>query len=171
MEKEPPSKPVSDVFERFAEIEDLVSKLYFRFSHLFLGNPEIRDFWWEMATEEQQHAAILMACKAITENFLADIADPGAGLEKANEFKRYISSYLSKGTPSMTIEESLKIAVEIEGSEINSIYSRLVDSLGPDIARTIEQVTGPTGSHRRKLAAAVSRFTRNAELRAAADNL
>ena len=37
--------------ERFAEIERLVSKIYYRFSHLFMTQPEIRDFWWEMAKE------------------------------------------------------------------------------------------------------------------------
>jgi hypothetical protein len=40
-----------DPLLQFAEIERLVSKIYFRFSHLFLANPELRDFWWEMAKE------------------------------------------------------------------------------------------------------------------------
>ena len=43
--------------EGFAEIERLVAKIYFRFSHLFLDQPELRDFWWEMAREEEQHGA------------------------------------------------------------------------------------------------------------------
>jgi hypothetical protein len=53
-----------DPLVRFAEIERLVSKIYFRFSHLFLPHPELRDFWWEMAKEEEQHACILNACTA-----------------------------------------------------------------------------------------------------------
>jgi len=57
-----------DLLERFAEIERLVSKIYFRFSHLFLHQPELRDFWWEMANEEDQHGSILLACKTILEN-------------------------------------------------------------------------------------------------------
>ena len=52
----------------FAEIERLVAKIYFRFSHLFLLQPELRDFWWEMAKEEEQHGCILNACRAIIEN-------------------------------------------------------------------------------------------------------
>jgi hypothetical protein len=48
----------------FTEIERLVSKIYYRFLHLFLAHPVLRDFWWEMAREEEQHACILTACKA-----------------------------------------------------------------------------------------------------------
>jgi hypothetical protein len=49
----------------FTEIERLVSKIYYRFLHLFLAHPVLRDFWWEMAREEEQHACILTACKAL----------------------------------------------------------------------------------------------------------
>lgn len=58
-----------DPLTRFAEIEWLVSKIYFRFSHLFLGHSELRDFWWKMAKEEEQHGSILSACKAMIENY------------------------------------------------------------------------------------------------------
>ena len=55
MTSEEPFDPLSS----FAAIERLVSKIYFRFSHLFLAQPELRDFWWEMAREEEQHGCIL----------------------------------------------------------------------------------------------------------------
>ena len=58
-----------DPLERFAEIERLVSKIYFRFSHLFLEDSQLRNFWWEMAKQEEQHALILLACRAIIENY------------------------------------------------------------------------------------------------------
>ncbi len=49
-------QPKEDPFERFAGIERLVSKIYFRFSHLFLHRGELRDFWWQMARDEEQPA-------------------------------------------------------------------------------------------------------------------
>lgn len=54
-----------DPLLQFATIERLVSKIYYRFSHLFLFYPVLRDFWWGMAREEEQHACILNACRAI----------------------------------------------------------------------------------------------------------
>ena len=65
-----------DPLLRFAEIERLVSKIYYRFSHLFLTRPELRDFWWEMAREEEQHACILQACRALIENYEDETLDP-----------------------------------------------------------------------------------------------
>ncbi|MBI2352199.1 MAG: hypothetical protein HYV00_12125, partial [Deltaproteobacteria bacterium] len=58
-----------DPLEGFAEIERLVGKVYFRFSHLFLHHPELRDFWWEMGVQEEQHAAILLACKEMIKGY------------------------------------------------------------------------------------------------------
>ncbi|MGH7795999.1 MAG: helix-turn-helix domain-containing protein [Candidatus Binatia bacterium] len=54
-----------DPLLRFAEIERLVAKIYYRFSHLFLSRTELRDFWREMAREEEQHASMLAACQAM----------------------------------------------------------------------------------------------------------
>jgi len=137
VKRETPSKIPFDPFERFAEIERLVSKVYFRFSHLFLHHPELRDFWWQMAIDEEQHACILLACKAIVENFYDESVDPEIPMEKADQLKEQISSYLNKGTPSITVEEAFKVAVEMETSEVDTIYSRLLQSCGPKVAKTL----------------------------------
>ena len=67
----------------FAEIERLVGKVYFRFSHLFLHHPELRDFWWEMGVQEEQHAAILLACKEMIKGYTDEAFDPSINREKA----------------------------------------------------------------------------------------
>jgi len=65
-----------DPLLRFAEIERLVAKIYYRFSHLFLDRPELRDFWWKMAREEEQHANILAACREMIVNYQEESLDP-----------------------------------------------------------------------------------------------
>jgi len=160
-----------DLFERFAEIERLVSKVYFRFSLLFLHHGELRDFWWQMARDEEQHACILLACKAIVENFQVNPLNPEIGKGKAEQLEGQINSYLGKGTPSISVEEAFKIALEIECSEVDAIYSELLKSCGPEVAKTMEHVGVPASVQRRKLASAVHRFTSDPELRAAAENL
>jgi hypothetical protein len=92
-----------DPLERFAEIERLVAKVYFRFSHLFLHHRELRDFWWEMAIQEEQHSAILLASKEIIENYEDEAIDPAITQEKADELKRQLETYLNKGTPSLAV--------------------------------------------------------------------
>jgi hypothetical protein len=97
-----------DPLERFAEIERLVSKIYFRFSHLFLSRPELRDFWWEMAKEEEQHACILKACRAVIENYEDETLDPNISKEKADALSTRLISFLSQGTPSLAVEDSFR---------------------------------------------------------------
>ncbi len=132
-----------DPFERFAGIERLVSKIYFRFSHLFLHHGELRDFWWQMARDEGQHACILLACKAIVENFQENPVNPEIGKEKAEQLEGQINSCLGKGMPSISVEEAFKIALEIECSELDAIYSELLKSCGPEVAKTMEHVGVP----------------------------
>nr|HYT57851.1 hypothetical protein [Verrucomicrobiae bacterium] len=106
-----------DPLTRFAEIERLVAKIYFRFSHLFLHQPELRDFWWQMAKEEEQHGSILSACKALIENYDDETLDPSISADKAKELNDRLLSFLAQGIPSLAVEEAFRIALEIESSE------------------------------------------------------
>jgi rubrerythrin len=144
--------------ECFAEIERLVAKIYFRLSHLFLDQPELRDFWWEMAREEEQHACILHACKALIENYEDEKLDPSVTAEKAGALKERLSSYLRRGASVLTVEEAFRIAVEIESSEIDAIYSKLLQLGGPNIAKTMENLGVPASVQRQKLRAALRQF-------------
>lgn len=160
-----------DLLERFSEIERLVSKVYFRFSHLFIHHPELRDFWWQMAMDEEQHSSILLACKEIIENYSDEAIDPSISREKANQLETQISAYLGKGTPSITVEEAFKVALEIETSEIDTIYSKLLQLGGPKIAKTMENLGVPASVQRQKLKSALKRFTKNPDLLEAAERL
>ena len=160
-----------DPLERFAEIERLVSKIYFRFSHLFLHHPELRDFWWQMAMEEEQHSAILLACKEMIKNYPDEAVDPSISQEKADQLKAHISAYLRKGTPSITVEEAFKVALEVESSEIDAIYSKLLHLGGPKIAKTMESLGVPASVQRQKLKSALLRFCKDPKLLAAAEQL
>lgn len=160
-----------DPLQRFAEIERLVSKVYFRFSHLFLHHPELRDFWWEMAVQEEQHASILLACRQMIENYEDEVIDPTITREKADQLKAEISAYLSKGTPSITADEAFRNALQIETSEIDAIYSRLLHLGGPKIAKTLENLGVPASVQRQKLKSALQRFCKDSQLLSAAQQL
>lgn len=160
-----------DPLEGFAEIERLVGKVYFRFSHLFLHHHELRDFWWEMAIQEEQHASILLACKEMIENYSDEKIDPSISRGKADQLKTQIGAYLSRGTPSITIEEAFKIAMEIETSEIDAIYSKLVNLGGPKIGQTMENLGVPASVQRQKLKFALQKFCKDPQLLTTAQQL
>ena len=110
-----------DPLIRFAEIERLVSKIYFRFSHLFFSKPKLRDFWWEMAKEEEQHACILNACRALIENY---------DDEKLEELWRFNVGTPLKGAPvTYSIGPKQYLAVQSSGRHLHPVkYDRLQHS-------------------------------------------
>jgi hypothetical protein len=160
-----------DPLVSFAAIERLVSRIYFRFSHLFLGQPELRDFWWEMAKEEEQHACILQACRAVIENLPDRSLDPSITSDKAQQLNLKLTSFLAQGTAALTLEEAFRIAVDIESSEIDAIYSKLIHLGGEEIAKTMENLGVPASIQRQKLKAALRRHCADPELLSAAARL
>jgi hypothetical protein len=148
-----------------------VSKIYYRFSHMFLNLPELRDFWWEMAREEEQHACILFACKALIENYDEEALDPTINSEKAQELENRLTSLLGEGMVSLPVEEAFRMSLEIESSEIDAIYSKLLQLGGPQIAKTMENLGVPASVQRQKLKSAMRRFCFDPALLAAAESL
>lgn len=159
-----------DPLIRFAELERLVAKIYYRFSHLFFDRPELRDFWWDMAKEEEQHACILNACRAMIENY-DERLDPRINPAKAAELTERLSAYLSRGTASLGIEEAFRIALEIESSEIDVIYGKLLQLGGPKVAKTMENLGIPASAQRLRLKLALRQFCSSQELLNAAEQL
>lgn len=120
-----PSRTEFDPLVVSAEIKWLVAKIYFRFSHLFLHHPSLRDLWWEMAMEKEQHACILTVMSTVVKNDSATDV-PGQSGEKTDQLKEALTSYLRRGTPTITPEEAFRIALEIEASEIDVTCSELL---------------------------------------------
>ena len=155
----------------FAQIEGLVAKIYYRFSHLFLDRLPLRDFWWEMAREEEQHASILLACRELITHYEEESLDPAVNRDKAKELSERLRLFLDCGTPTLDIEESFRIALEIETSEIDVIYGKLLQLGGPQIGKTMENLGVPAAVQRQRLKGALRRFCSDAELLRAAERL
>ena len=173
-----------DPLLRFAEIERLVAKIYYRFSHLFLDQPELLDLLDArkqavqakrrrafVAHDEEQHAAILFACKALIDNYDDERLDPEISRAKADELKEKLLRYLSHGTAKLQIEDAFRIAVQIEGSEIDAIYSKLLQLGGPHIAKTMQNLGVPASVQRQKIKSALRRFCNDPAILTEADRL
>ena len=128
-------------------------------------------FWWEMARDEEQHAAILLACKALIDNYDDESPDPEISRAKADELKEKLLRYLSHGTAKLQIEDAFRIAVQIEGSEIDAIYSKLLQLGGPHIAKTMQNLGVPASVQRQKIKSALRRFCNDPAILTEADRL
>jgi len=123
-----------------------------------------------MAREEEQHACILQACRAVIENYDEERLDPTVNRDRADQLQQWLQAFLAQGTASLTVEESFRIALEIESSEIDAIYGKLIHLGGEQIARTMENL-GCREHSTQKLKAALRRFCDNPELLRAAERL
>jgi hypothetical protein len=160
-----------DPLLRFAEIERLVARIYYRFSHLFLDRPELRDFWWKMAREEEQHATILAACREMIVNYDEELLDPMISGNNAEKLAGRLRTFLAQGSRALGVEEAFKIALDIESSEIDVIYGKLLQLGGPQIGKTMENLGVPASVQRLNLKAALRRFCSDPELLRAAERL
>jgi hypothetical protein len=124
-----------------------------------------------MGREEEQHACILEACKALIVNYEDEKLDPSINRDKADQLERHLHAWLERGMPGIDVEEAFRIALEIEGSEIEAIYSKLIHLGGPKIATTLENLGVPASVQRQKLKAALNRFCSLPELLRAAERL
>ncbi len=163
--------PTFDPLLGFADIELLVAKIYYRFSHLFLDRPALRDFWWGMAREEEQHASILHACRELISHYEEESLDPLLGRGKADELAQRLRDLLRRGTPALGIDEAFRMALEIETSEIDVIYGKLLQLGGPQIGKTMENLGVPAAVQRQRLKAALRRFCSDPELLRAGERL
>lgn len=165
------AEPQFDALEKFAELERLVGKVYYRFSHLFLHHPELRDFWWQMALDEEHHSSMLLACKELMGCYPEGHLDPSITREKAEELEAQISAYLSRGIPSISVDAAFRVALEIETSEIDAIYSKLLQLGGPDVTKVIESLGSPASNQKEKLKLALQKFCNDPDLLRAAERL
>jgi hypothetical protein len=128
-------------------LERLVGKIYFRFFPSLHLPPGVARRLVGDGAQEDQHEAILLACKSIIQNY-DESFDPSVSPDKANELKTRLLSFLSLGNAGLELENSFRVALEIETSEIDSIYSKLVSLGGPNIAQTMENLDVPSRSTR-----------------------
>jgi hypothetical protein len=113
----------------------------------------------------------LQACRAVIANYDEERVDPTVNRDRAERLQQWLQAFLARGTAALTVDESFRIALDIESSEIDAIYGKLIHLGGEQIARTMENLGVPASIQRQKLKAALRRFCANPELLRAAERL
>lgn len=106
-------------------IEFRVARVYGQLAEHFKSQPEAAAFFRELQEEEKQHGHLMLLCMYTVNNdpplrFVPTIKDPTvvALLERLKRVEAAI--------PSLTLDEALAITHELETSEINTIFDRLL---------------------------------------------
>lgn len=134
--------------------EERAAAIYLNLARRFAKDRDLSWFWLEMSMEERQHAVLLEFCGCedllgknmpdrITVRQLSDLLDR---LEERANAKR------------ISIDDAFLIATELEASEINGIYGRLIGPVRgtPYILRKKIEALGP--DHLQSLIRGARRF-------------
>jgi len=129
------------LLDRCIAIERAAAEIYGTLAEQAEGDSELRQFWKAMADDERLHAGKLTAWRelviatpgperAVAEGFGEDVAEIEEFVGRAREQSKHVSS----------ADEAFAIALELEMSELDAIYTTLLQSSPlsryPDIEET-----------------------------------
>jgi hypothetical protein len=130
-----PAANAPELVDRCVELELAAKYVYERLGQQFAGCEEAAGFFRTLARQEQSHAELLRLCKAAVtregwaEKQFGPWRDIVPRLEKEMESARV--SLQSVGE----LVDALRLVIEIESSEINSVFKRVVAATESDFVK------------------------------------
>ena len=134
--------------------EEAAAAIYLSLARQFAKNRDLSWFWLELSMEERQHAVLLEFCGC--EDLLGkNMPDRNTVRQLSNLMDRLQERANAK---TISIDDAFLIATELEASEINSIYARLIRPVRgtPYILRKKIETLGP--DHLQSLIRGARRF-------------
>lgn len=114
-----------NTYAKFIDFEERAAAFYLKLASRFSKNPKLSAFWLKMAIQEKQHAGLLQFC-LLDKLFAPELPGTPEIQSLTNLF-----TILEKraAAPRLSVKEAFRLAIELESSEINTIYSYLTTSL------------------------------------------
>jgi rubrerythrin len=110
------------VYQHFIDFEEEAAEIYVEMaSHFCPENRELASFWLEMGMQEKQHSGLLQFCAA--ERLFAPDLPSESEIHKLE--KQFLALKKRANNPGLSAREAFEIAMGLETSEINAIYSHL----------------------------------------------
>ena len=157
----------TQVYDGFIGFEDRSAALYLELSVRFFDNPELSWFWVEMAMEEKQHAGMLQHCRDAGV-FASELPNKDQ-IQRLNTLFRRLEARLAE--PQLTLDDAFEIAIELETSEINDVYSRLTAPIQGPAHVMRKKVELSIAGHFDRLSEAASKFSASPEIQTRLANL
>jgi rubrerythrin len=133
-----------DVYLRFIEFEEKAAAIYLKLaSHFSSRDRKLGELWLDMAMEEKQHAGLLQFC--VAERIFSPKLPSDADVKKFAALFRKAEKQAAN--PSISVNEAFNLAAELEGSEVNAIYSYLTSPLHASIYLLKRKIVAAPSKH------------------------
>jgi len=155
MRKSGDSLSTGEARSSYVEFEERAAEIYLNFARRFRDNADLSGFWLGMCMAEQQHAIVLSFCEC--QHLLSDnLPTDSPGDHDLSELFRNLETRAAH--PNLTVDHAFMIAAELEGSEINAIYERLVAPVQGTSYLTRKKIETLGENHVHAIAQAARRF-------------
>jgi rubrerythrin len=147
-------KTAKGIYRQFIQFEEKAASLYLRLASRFSSNPKLSWLWFEMAMQEKQHAGLLQFC--LNEGlFVQDLPTD----DEIAAMTRVVTQLEERAAnPKLTVKQAFSLAIELESSEINAIYSQLTTALHNSPYLVKRKIATLIPHHMEKLIAAGRKF-------------
>jgi len=110
-------------------VEEIAAEIYGALSRRFASDPTLHRFWASMAEDERKHAKKLATWRRLLERTpperRPDCEDFSAGIR---DLEALAAELRSRARGVEDVEEAFSIALALESSELDVIYTRLLQS-------------------------------------------
>jgi hypothetical protein len=144
----------SQIYDGFIRFEEQSAEIYLDLSIRFVGDTDLSWFWVEMAMEEKQHAGLLQYCRET--GICAETLPTRDQILNLRSLFENLQARVSD--PSLGIDGAFEIAITLESSEINQIYTTLTEPIQRPIHILRKKIDLSVENHFQRLAEAARRF-------------
>ena len=155
------------IYEGFISFEERSAELYLDLSVVFYDRPQLRWFWVDMAMEEKQHAGLLQHCREA--GVFASELPCAVQIHKLNSLFRELEARIAM--PNLSVDDAFDVAIQLESSEINDIYSRLTAPIEGPAHVMRKKMELSLGSHFERLHNAAGVFGASPQIQTRLSNL
>ncbi len=135
--------PVGNAYRLSALFELRVSRIYAAMARQFAHEPDAAKLFSDLSQEETEHGRVMLTCLfqvtlSPKVGFIPSIRDPEirAGLARLRALERRVRT--------LTLDEALDLALDLERGEVNIIFGRLLAQVdSAQLALFAERLRGP----------------------------
>ncbi len=137
----------TEVLRQAARVEEIAAEIYATLSSRFASDSTLHGFWASMADDERKHAKKLATWQRLLELTPAEKRPDCNNFTAAvRELESFARDLRTRGEGVSDVDEAFSIALALESSELDVIYTRLLQSSPiarfPDLEETRKSEIG-----------------------------
>jgi rubrerythrin len=130
--------PVCELIDRCIQLELRAKNAYLQLAKRFADDSKAMRFFTAMAAQEQSHSDLLEICREASKRAEWVMHREEEWAHAITQLERETSRLSREIETVQTLDEAMRIVIALEGSEINSIFSNIMDSLDSGFVRKLE---------------------------------